>query len=72
MASATVSIGAPALRADVTRRDRAVVASQPQSSIRTPTAISTRARGSNVSPVSQTRVTITTPYETGATPHSVG
>ena len=59
-ASATVSTGAFALTAAETRRDRALVASQPHSSISTPTAVSSRALVSNDSSESQTKVTITT------------
>jgi hypothetical protein len=47
MLSATVVTGASVLMAAQTRRDRALVASQPHSSISTPTAISTRAVASS-------------------------
>jgi hypothetical protein len=58
MASAIVSTGAFALTAAETRRARAVAASQPQSSISTPTAVSTCIHASNGRSGSQTKVTI--------------
>ena len=49
----------PARSAAEIRRDRALFGSQPQSSIRTPTAVSMRARASRDMSGSQAKVTIT-------------
>jgi len=60
MAVATFSTGASAVTAAEIRRERALFASHPHSSINTPTAVSMRALASKDPSESQTKITITT------------
>ena len=60
MVSATVVTSASAVTAAEIRRDRALFASHPHSSISTPTAISARALASKDQSESPAKVTITT------------